>query len=90
MGKLSLAAAAAVGYVFGTKAGRERYDQIMSQFNRVKNDPRVQQKTNEAERLVKSKAAEAASVAKDKAAEASSAVKDKASGGADDATSQGS
>lgn len=85
MGKLSLAAAAAVGYVFGTKAGRERYDQLMSQFNRVRNDPRVQQKTTEAENLVKSKAAEAASVAKDKAAEAAGAVKHKAPDAADDA-----
>lgn len=67
MGKLSLAAAAAVGYVFGTRAGRERYEQIKSQFNRVRKDPRVQKKTSEAEHLFKTKASEAASVAKDKA-----------------------
>jgi hypothetical protein len=33
---------AAVGYVLGAKAGRERYGQIMDAFGRVSEDERVQ------------------------------------------------
>jgi hypothetical protein len=32
----------AVGYVFGTKAGRERYDQIMRAYHTVVEHPAVQ------------------------------------------------
>jgi hypothetical protein len=46
--KLFLLAAAGVGYVFGARAGRERYDQIAGTVNKVKNDPRVQEKTQAA------------------------------------------
>jgi hypothetical protein len=46
--KLLLLAAAGVGYVLGTRAGRERYDQIKGTVNKVKNDPRVQEKAHQA------------------------------------------
>jgi hypothetical protein len=46
--KLLLLAAAGAGYVLGARAGRERYDQIANTLNRVKNDPRVQEKTQHA------------------------------------------
>jgi hypothetical protein len=48
MRKLSLLIAAGIGYVFGTKAGRERYDQIRDAALKVRNDPRVQEKTRQA------------------------------------------
>jgi hypothetical protein len=48
MKKLMLLVAAGLGYVLGTRAGRERYDQIMDAVTKVKNDPRVQQKTQHA------------------------------------------
>ena len=48
MKKLFLLAAAGVGYVLGTRAGRERYDQIRGTMNKVKNDPRVQEKAQQA------------------------------------------
>lgn len=48
MKKLMMLAAVAIGYVLGARAGRERYDQIMSLVNRVKNDPRVQEKAHQA------------------------------------------
>jgi hypothetical protein len=48
MKKLMLLAALAIGYVLGARAGRERYEQIMSAFNRVKDDPRVQEKAHQA------------------------------------------
>ena len=44
MKKLSLLAAGFVGYVLGSRAGRERYEQIKKAATRVKNDPRVQEK----------------------------------------------
>jgi hypothetical protein len=44
MKKLLVLVAGGIGYVLGTKAGRERYDQILSTFNKVKDDPRVQEK----------------------------------------------
>ena len=38
MRKLSLLIAAAAGYVLGTRAGRERYEQIKKAATRVKED----------------------------------------------------
>jgi uncharacterized membrane-anchored protein YjiN (DUF445 family) len=46
--KLTLLAAFGGGYVLGTKAGRERYQQIVDAANQVKGDPRVQQATAQA------------------------------------------
>jgi len=56
MNKLMLLAAAGAGYVLGAKAGRERYDQIMGAATKVKDDPRVQQKAQQATELAKEKA----------------------------------
>jgi hypothetical protein len=79
MKKLLLLAAAGVGYVLGSKAGRERYEQIRGTFNKVKDDPRVQEKAHQAADF----AAEKAPVVKDKVAETAGAaaakVKDVAS-----------
>lgn len=66
MKKLLVLIAGGVGYVLGTKAGRERYDQIMGTFNKVKDDPRVQEKAQQATDLAKEKAP----VVKEKVAEA--------------------
>jgi len=60
MGKLSMLAGGAVGYVLGTRAGRGRYEQIKSQAQRVVNDPRVQRKASAATEAAKDKAAKAA------------------------------
>ncbi|CAM3879942.1 hypothetical protein [Smaragdicoccus niigatensis] len=38
LGLLFAAAAGATGYVFGTKAGRERYDQIVAKTNELVGD----------------------------------------------------
>jgi hypothetical protein len=54
--RLPLLIAGGIGYVMGTKAGRERYDQIRGQFNKVKDDPRVQEKAHQAADLAKEKA----------------------------------
>ncbi|MGB5952837.1 MAG: YtxH domain-containing protein [Ornithinimicrobium sp.] len=48
MSKITMAAAAAVGYVLGSRAGRERYDQIAEKAQTVWNNPKVQQGTRRA------------------------------------------
>ena len=42
MKKLTLLIAGGIGYVLGTRAGRERYEQMKKAATRVKDDPRVQ------------------------------------------------
>jgi hypothetical protein len=71
MRKLMLLTAGAVGYVLGTRAGRERYEQIKSGAQKLKNNPTVQQKAREATTAVK----ENAPVVKDKVAEAATTAK---------------
>jgi hypothetical protein len=56
MKKLTILIAAGVGYVLGTKAGRERYDQIRGAALKVRNDPRVQEKAHQAADLAREKA----------------------------------
>ena len=58
MSKIVVVAAAAAGSVLGTRAGREQYQQIKSQAERLWRDPRVQGKTSQVAGLAKSKAAQ--------------------------------
>lgn len=51
--KLTLLAAFGGGYVLGAKAGRERYEQIKHTAARVKDDPRVQQATVQAQEFAR-------------------------------------
>ena len=44
MKKLMLLGAGAVGYVLGARAGRERYDQIAEQAQKLRTNPKVQEK----------------------------------------------
>ena len=73
MKKLPLLIAAGIGYVLGTKAGRERYDQIRDAALKVRNDPRVQEKAQQAADLAR----EQAPVIKDKVTEGAHAAADK-------------
>ena len=70
---LTLAAAGAVGYVLGTKAGRERYEQIRNLARDVKEDPRVQEQAHRAADLAREKAP----VVKEKVAGAAGAAASK-------------
>ncbi|MGC4111475.1 MAG: hypothetical protein QM747_13835 [Nocardioides sp.] len=70
MRKLLLLVAFAAGYVLGARAGRQRYDQIMSMVDQVRTDPRVQQKAHQAVDLAK----EQAPVVADKVTHAASAA----------------
>lgn len=48
MKKLRFLVIGGIGYVLGTRAGRERYEQIKGVAQKVKNNPTVQQKTHQA------------------------------------------
>jgi hypothetical protein len=87
MKKLLLLAAAGVGYVLGARAGRERYEQIMGTVNKVKNDPRVQEKAQQAVDTAKQQAPVVADKVSSAASSATAAAKDKMSG-SDDSTRQ--
>lgn len=66
MKKLLLLGAVLAGYVLGTRAGRERYEQIRRYALRVKDDPRVQETSQQAADLAKEKAHTVATAAMDK------------------------
>ncbi len=70
MSKLSLLAAFGAGYVLGAKAGRQRYEQIVSAANRVKDNPRVQSAASTVADTAKSQAP----VVKEKVTAAASTV----------------
>jgi hypothetical protein len=56
MKKLTLLVAFAAGYVLGARAGQERYRQIMGTVDKVRQDPRVQEKTQRAVDVAKQQA----------------------------------
>ncbi len=79
-GKLLLLAGAAVGYVFGTRAGRERYEQIKENVNKAWHDPRVQEKVTEAEHFVSETANKTVPQVQEKLNEAVGAAKSRFGG----------
>jgi hypothetical protein len=80
MKKLLLLAGIGIGYVLGARAGRERYDQIMSMMRRIKNDPRVQAKAHQAMDAAMDAAKHQAPVVADKVTHAASAAASKVTG----------
>jgi nucleoid-associated protein YgaU len=81
MSKLTILAAGAAGYVLGSRAGRERYEQIADGARRVMSNPRIQSARQQAQDAVADQAAAARAVMADKAREtaasAASAAADK-------------
>ena len=71
--KTTILAAAGIGYVLGTRAGRERYEQIVSTFNGVKSNPQVQKAAAQAQDY----AAQQVPVVKEKAQDAAASARDK-------------
>jgi len=67
-GKILFVFGLGLGYVLGTRAGRERYEQIKAGAEKVWQDPRVQKQVQTAQEFVKDKAP-------DLAEKATSAVK---------------
>lgn len=74
-GKAALVVGLAAGYVLGTRDGRERYEQIKSQADRLWNDPKVQKNVAQAQDVVKEKAPVVQSKVSDAAQKATSKVK---------------
>ena len=86
MNKLLLIGAAAAGYVLGTKAGHERYEQIKRQSSKVWNSEPIQHGVHEAEEVAKQAASAAGTKVTDAAATAGSKVAAKVRG--DDSSSR--
>lgn len=80
MKKIPLLASAAVGYVLGARAGRQRYDQIKSQADRLWRKPQVQSAVDDATGFAKSTASDLGSKAADAASQAKDAASSKLSG----------
>jgi hypothetical protein len=59
-GKILLVVGLGVGYVLGTRAGREKYDELVARVQKVWNDPRVQKQANNVGEFVKDKAPDVA------------------------------
>ncbi|MEQ1735037.1 MAG: YtxH domain-containing protein [Rhodoglobus sp.] len=59
-GKILLVVGLGIGYVLGTRAGRQKYDQMKAAALKLWNDPRVQQRVDDAGDFVKDKAPDVA------------------------------
>jgi hypothetical protein len=77
MSKLTMLAVFGAGYVLGARAGRTRYDQIMGTVDKVRNDPRVQEKTHQAVDVAKQQAPMVADKVTSAASSAASAAASK-------------
>src|SRR3954451_4408881 len=66
-GKILFVAGLGLGYVLGTRAGREKYEQLKSSAMKLWNDPRVQRQVDAAETFVKDKAPDVAEFVSDNA-----------------------
>lgn len=71
--KLMFLGAGAIGYVLGAKAGRERYEQIAEQAQKLRQNPKVQQKVDEAKSMAHDAAGTAVGKVKEQAGGGSSA-----------------
>ena len=70
MSKSSLLIGVAIGYVLGSRAGHERYEQIKSGASKVAPNPKVQAAAGRAQEAGGQQAAAVADVAKEKVASA--------------------
>ena len=80
IGKLSLLAGAAIGYVLGAKAGHRRYEQIMGRATKAWSSDPVQAKVDTAKEAVRTKAPIIAEKVGEAAKLTGSKIKDKATG----------
>ena len=76
---IRLLVGAAIGYVLGSRAGRERYEQISNGARKFMGNPTVKSAASKAQETVVAQAPVVADAVKDKATSAASAVADKVS-----------
>lgn len=76
-GKILFIAGLGIGYLLGTRAGREKYEQIKATAERFWNDPRVQRQVDTVESFVKDRAPEVAEFVSDNAKKVVSQVSGK-------------
>ena len=81
-GKILFVAGLGLGYVLGTRAGREKYEQLKTAAMKFWNDPRVQRQVDAAESFVKDKAPDVAEFVSDNAKKVVSQVTGKKPGAA--------
>jgi oxygen-dependent protoporphyrinogen oxidase len=93
-GKILLVVGLGVGYVLGARAGRERYDQIVTGAEKLWSDPRVQKQVGNASTFAKEKGPEVAhavqgtaKAAGERATATAKKVQSKVSGSSSDTTS---
>lgn len=73
-GKILLVVGLGVGYVLGTRAGREKYDKMKAAASAFWNDPRVKAQVDNVEEFVKDKAPEVSEFFADSAKKVVSSV----------------
>jgi len=66
-GKILLVVGLGIGYVLGTRAGREKYNELKATATKFWNSPRVQKQVHDASDFVKDKAPEVAEFVADNA-----------------------
>lgn len=86
-GKILFVTGLGLGYVLGTRAGREKYEQLKSAAMKFWNDPRVQRQVDAAESFVKDKAPDVAEFVSDNAKKVVSQVTGKKPAGRSGSTS---
>lgn len=90
-GKILFVAGLGLGYVLGTRAGREKYEELRAAALKVWNDPRVQKQVDNVEDFVKDKAPEVAEFVSDNARKVVAQVQGKKpAGGSSRSTSSSS
>lgn len=77
--KILFVAGLGLGYVLGTRAGREKYDQLKTTALKVWNDPRLQKQVDAAQDFVKDKAPEVVDFVSDTAKTVAGKVSGKSS-----------
>ena len=88
-GKILLLAGVAVGYVLGARAGREKYNELVSTANKFWNDPRVQDKVEQVQGFVKEKGPEVSGFVQDNAKKVTDTVTGKKKSGGNGGTTTG-
>lgn len=81
MSKIVTLTAGAIGFVLGSRAGREPYEKLSARAGQVRRDPRVQEKVGQAQQAAQDKAKEAASAVGGKVSEKVNEHKSSSTGG---------